>query len=513
MVSPFPRRRKAGSLPSLLALALAAATGVPPAAALDTLKVELPVLQVDFSIELGELESPRELIAGSSDLAELDRATGGQVGRRFLDLFNTPLPSDLTSAIGLSAGQPLMEQALLGLSWLVQVEDMPADTSGHMLTDALLRAQQAGQPTLLGFLREIPGNTARVNLSRAITVARRLRRQQQEGRDLVQRHAASSSDPALHRPGPVPWQRRSLRLEAPHRPEPIDLRIVAPADAATSRQDGVVVISHGLWDSPESFGGWAEHLASHGYTVLLPVHQGSDSGQQSAMLAGRVPPPSPEELRLRPEDVTVVLDALAAGRLPVPRGLRSDRVAVIGHSWGGATALQLAGAQTSDRQLAGRCDDLRDPQRNLSWTLQCSFLSSVARSALADPRVATVIAVSPIAGLLFAPAPERAGDRPPILLVSGTSDWVVPSGPEALEPFRRSGAAALGHRLVLAGGGDHFNLRAPEGQGGTPLAGLLLAWLRHTLPGRGEDLPTPWPTAGWGDEGTPLVDVTSALLP
>lgn len=54
-----------------------------------------------------------------------------------------------------------------------------------------------------------------------------------------------------------------------------------------------MLISHGLWDSPASFEGWARHLASHGYTVLLPYHPGSDQSQQQAMLSGKVPPPVP----------------------------------------------------------------------------------------------------------------------------------------------------------------------------------------------------------------------------
>ena len=45
-------------------------------------------------------------------------------------------------------------------------------------------------------------------------------------------------------------------------------------------------------------------LAAQGYTVLLPDHPGSDFSQQRAMLAGDRPPPGPEELRLRPLDVS-----------------------------------------------------------------------------------------------------------------------------------------------------------------------------------------------------------------
>ena len=74
-------------------------------------------------------------------------------------------------------------------------------------------------------------------------------------------------------------------------------------------------------------------LAAHGYTVLLPDHPGSDFNQQKAMLAGDVPPPGPEELRLRPLDVSALLDATSAARLLPGATLNTAAVAVVGHSW------------------------------------------------------------------------------------------------------------------------------------------------------------------------------------
>jgi dienelactone hydrolase len=116
---------------------------------------------------------------------------------------------------------------------------------------------------------------------------------------------------------------------------------VRPDGGATR---AMIVISHGLWDSPESFMGWARYLASHGHAVLLPPHQGSDKRQQSAMVAGVVSPPSAAELHRRHLDVSALLDGLeeqTKGGLG-PVDLR--KVGVVGPSWGGITALQLGGA-------------------------------------------------------------------------------------------------------------------------------------------------------------------------
>jgi hypothetical protein len=104
-----------------------------------------------------------------------------------------------------------------------------------------------------------------------------------------------------------------------------------------------------------------------------------------------------------------------------------------------------------------------------------------------------------------------------VLLVSGSRDWVVPAGPEAIGPMaeeaRNSGG---GHRLVLVNGGDHFNLRSTAAEGGGPLRGLLLAWTDAAFaagaaaaPGAGA--PSLLPPDGWGDSTHALVDVTPQL--
>ena len=56
--------------------ALLAAT---PARALEEVLIEIPLLETPFRVRLDELASPEALRRGSSDLAELDRAT--EIGR------------------------------------------------------------------------------------------------------------------------------------------------------------------------------------------------------------------------------------------------------------------------------------------------------------------------------------------------------------------------------------------------------------------------------------------------
>jgi predicted dienelactone hydrolase len=270
----------------------------------------------------------------------------------------------------------------------------------------------------------------------------------------------------------------------------------------------LAVISHGLWDDPESFEGWGELLAASGYTVLLPDHPGSDSSQQQSMLAGDTPPPGPEELRLRPLDVSALIDAVRDGRLLPGQSIDTNSVAMIGHSWGATTSLQIAGGRPTENKLRTRCVDLKDSERNISWVLQCSWLSGIEQAAAPDPRVKAVVAVSPPLRLLFDPTSSKSLSAK-VLLVSGTRDWVVPSGPEAIRPMRDTGAVRMGHRLVLVNGADHFNLRSFRGEERPALIGpVLLAWLNEQL---GEDGSVTFSGGGWGDNEGRLVDVSGSL--
>jgi len=86
--------------------------------------------------------------------------------------------------------------------------------------------------------------------------------------------------------------------------------------------------------------------------------------------------------------------------------------------------------------------------------------------------------------LLVSTRPLPLGNEcPRLLVVSGSRDWVVPSGPEAITPLLlRPVPPVVGHRLVLAEGGDHFHPRLPLREaGGGALGGLLLAWVDGAL--------------------------------
>lgn len=499
--------------PSWLGAALVAVAGmlqpVPPASALEEVVIRLPLLETSFTVRVSELADPDALRLGNSDLAQLDRASSGAVGRQLAELLNQPLPLSLVQAADGSVGSPLLEQAMLLLSSFGAVDGVPTDLSGQTLRQVLLKASRNGEPTLLSLIQAIPGRSVSLDLGRARAVADSMVAQRSQAEQLI------ASRPPVPPPAAPLSRGQSLltrRLELPvaHRSRPLALLVLEPQSGGTGR---LVLISHGLWDQPESFEGWGRLLASWGYTVVLPRHPGSDSGQQQAVLAGASPPPGPEELGLRPLDLRAVLDA--APRLGLNQAVDSRRVVLLGHSWGATTALQLAGVRPMDVGLLQRCSRLDDPERNLSWTLQCSWLRGVDQAAVQDERVIAVAAVSPPVSLLF---PRGSGRQlsARVLMVSGSRDWVVPPDPEAVTPMRWG--VSPGNQLVLVQGGDHFNLRPGARDDGGILGPLLLAWTNAAF-AAGEAVR---PRAGappllsggaWGSAVLPMVDVTGSLPP
>jgi predicted dienelactone hydrolase len=478
-----------------------------PARALEEVVVRIPLVETGFTLKVSELTSLEALQNGTSDLAELDRATNGALGRQVWEVLNQPVPLTLTRIVDGSVGSPLVEQALLVLSTIGKVEGRSPDLTGATLRQALDRASATGDLTLLNLIRAIPGQRLSLDLVQAKAIASRMVDQRDEAEQLLATLPPVPPPAAPIAPNGAVTT-RTVQLTVAHRKEPLQVVVVEPEGRGNGR---LVLISHGLWDDPKSFIGWGRLLASQGYTVALPRHPGSDSSQQQEVLTGQAPPPTPQELGLRPLDLKAVLDQ--ANTMGLRNTVDSQQVVILGHSWGATTVLQLAGARPTDANLVKMCGDVKAPDRNLSWTLQCSWISGVNQAAISDRRVIAAAAVSPPASLLF---PRGSGLEltARVLMVSGSRDWVVPPDPEAIAPVRS--AQPRGHQLVLVKGGDHFNLRPEDRADGGVLGPLLLAWTDAAF-AAGEaarprvNAPPLLVRGDWGNAEMPMVDATRAV--
>lgn len=174
----------------------------------------------------------------------------------------------------------------------------------------------------------------------------------------------------------------------------------------------VVVYSHGSRGEGLLGYPYGEHLASHGFVVAAPNHAGNtilDSVLDSSV-------PFLRSALDRPRDVSAVLDAFESGELAEGQSDPSNSL-VVGHSFGGYTALALAGAELDVALQDAACSD---------EAAGCELLENVdARAAFEagglDTRVRAVVPQAPALIRSF-----EANSLPsltvPTLLMSGRLD-------------------------------------------------------------------------------------------
>lgn len=147
----------------------------------------------------------------------------------------------------------------------------------------------------------------------------------------------------------------------------------------------LILFSHGHQGDAENMGRTCAHLATHGYVVAAPTHTGNttyDFGERTTAIYA-----------LRPWDVSATLDALlgpaSALDAVVAEGVDDlslePEALVMGHSFGGFTAMALAGAvldlDTFDAACAGP-EGADDPLCS-DWE---TWRTSLA-AGFADPRL------------------------------------------------------------------------------------------------------------------------------
>ncbi len=331
----------------------------------------------------------------------------------------------------------------------------------------------------------------------------------------------------LSEPGPYQVTQQVLTLVDSERDRTLPTDLYLPVDAPPA---AVIVFSHGLAGDRKGFMNVSRHLASHGYAIAALDHPGSNREQLNAVLSGNASEiATPGEFRDRPLDVSFLLDELtrfnAGSRttsinitdasnadssdidpddanvidadasntdigdadisdtgtdsvgisntiLNLTGQLDLDQVGIIGHSFGGYTALALAGAQLNLNTLEANCasDDFIFNAANPSMLLQCTALLDPTQftADLKDDRIDAVIALNPITSSLFGRSGLSEIDIPS-LIISGTNDPVAPALLEQIRPFTwlDQSSDAPTHLLALIQGGSHL-YELPDVDGADP---------------------------------------------
>lgn len=429
-----------------------------PAIAADRIVLDAQAIRAELSIE--------ELTA----FAQGQPAEGNF--RRILDTLNAETQADLRRRLN----TPLWQQLGLG-------DRLNANSAAHLLNEpmAQMLLQAAGrvirpspnengaiaiQRTLLAGAEDPDGLTTLeaiqsfpsdqiylnlvdlassvANVSRQIAVSKALLNDiaAQSAREAAQSPNTLGIHNDLVRPGPYAVTRITLDLRDVQRDRPVPTNLFIPLSNFTSQSPRpVLMISHGLGSTREEFTKLAEFMASKGYAVAVPEHVGSNEARKQAFMEGNATDLfDVNEFVNRPRDLQFVLNALEQWQAgPNGQGLNLERVGVLGHSFGGYTALAVGGATLDFENLARDCQ--ADQRRlNLSLLLQCRALE-LPRPAdktvysFRDRRVAAVLVANPVSGSIFG-STGMATLETPVAILGGSLDFVTPVLWEQAYPFQ-----------------------------------------------------------------------------
>ena len=333
----------------------------------------------------------------------------------------------------------------------------------------ILAASDPEGLTIVNVMRKFPTYGIRIDIARGLGIANELtsliNRSNQTIAGIAQLSEAqaalqSTIPPAVRLqpqlPGPYSWKKSSVTLTSPNRDRTFNMDIYLPQ---RSRQPApVVVISHGLGSDRISFQYLAKHLASYGFAVAVPEHPGSNAQQIQNLVTGRSNQlAAPAEFINRPLDIKDLLDYLTklSTTDPAYQGqLDLQRVGVIGQSFGGYTALALAGAGINFAQLENDCQ-LENETWNLSLLLQCRA-RTLERDQynFGDPRIKAAIAINPIVSSILGET-NLSKIKIPVMLIAGSADTVAPALLEQIQPF--TWLTSPNKYLVLMNNGTHFS--------------------------------------------------------
>lgn len=250
----------------------------------------------------------------------------------------------------------------------------------------------------------------------------------------------------------------------------------------------LVILSPGFSIGAQAYGWLAEHLASYGFVVAAPDHVEHLDPETQLWRAAVT----------RPQDVRAVLGYVAVESAPGGslEGLAdSQRVAVIGHSYGGYTALAAGGARVDTAGLRTHCANARETDDPTAWLCDALERHTGEMAALAgldaipgerwpsrsDPRVTAIVSLAGDA-FVFGEA-GLAAVTVPVMAIGGTADTDTPFAWGA-DPTYRHTAGPRKVRIALEEA-EHMVFAGPCER--VPLLAKLVAgefcddtvWNRH----------------------------------
>ncbi|MEL4896650.1 alpha/beta hydrolase [Crocosphaera sp. Alani8] len=221
----------------------------------------------------------------------------------------------------------------------------------------------------------------------------------------------------------------------------------------------LVVMSHGFASDRRFLRYLAKHLASYGVTVVSVEHPGSDIHALIKTATGikfsQVLPS--QEFIDRPQDISFVLNKLTIlnkKNREFKGKFNTKKVSIIGHSFGGYTALALGGASLDLKTLRRFCQNKSPLERSPADWLQCAAGElPYPKRNFKDNRIKQIIVFNPIIGELF--GDKLSQIKVPTLMLSASDDGITPTISHQLKPFQQ---LATEKYMVMAMGATHMSI-------------------------------------------------------
>ena len=187
----------------------------------------------------------------------------------------------------------------------------------------------------------------------------------------------------------------------------------------------VILLSHGYRGNWRNQNWLATKLASQGYIVAAVDHPGTTSFDQSPKQAAK--------WWERPQDVSRVLDYLLS-EAPWKQSAIADNVSAIGHSLGGWTVMQLAGAKIDRQTFEANCLVYPNPRTcGLAEELGLDKIQEEEpdQKDLSDPRIRRVVSLD--LGLARSFSVDTLNDIkvPTLILAAGIDIGDIPQASES----------------------------------------------------------------------------------
>ncbi len=449
-----------------------------PAAAAERVVLTYGFFEVPVTVEALRAYSDRGEISPELSfyfrlLSDEQRSQFRQVLQARQDVSPVQISKFLYSSIG--------ENILHSLGAIIQTAGR-LDGAKGLRSAIVLAATEPEGLSVIGLIEKFPTSAVRIDAQRGLQAFGEFTQLINDTERAINTIAAQSEAApantlsaanvaALTKSGPYAVTMQTLMIEDLQRGRSLTTDLYLPE---TVNNAPLVVISHGLAGDRKGFIYIAEHLASHGFAVAALDHPGSDRRQLEDLLRGFNDEISePTEFSDRPRDISYLLDELTrmnAANGPIANRLDMNRIGIIGHSFGGYTALAVGGAQLNYDNLQANCasEDFIFNAADPSMLLQCTALAAPDQfsETLRDPRIKAVMALNPVTSSLFGPT-GFSQLAVPSLIVSGTSDPVAPALLEQIQPFvwlsestadlpPDANTETPSHYLALIQGGSHI---------------------------------------------------------